>query len=342
MKATVKITISHKGGIGKSTDNEVDFWTAVKELSYYKTDFIDTYERVLRDKLNYKLKEAIIYKTQNEFNNASRGSEYFIYENLIENYYEERQTKIKNLRNNKQSDNEPENNLRDSIEIAEKLVDLTKKRDAFLSSNFFIGDLYKKMRLAQQLEFSVNNIRYGSLLFDLSIEPAQKALEFFDNNFDYMQVFLEGYIASTFSEIFNIDTINFETNVNAQATGLFPAITTTQSTTAANKTTNTMDKAKWTWALVNGSFIIPLAIAVYLVFSYQSKLEKIQELQDKRTNMILASQDQLIKQFSEQLKRSDLIVERIVDDFFKPKASPLSKPNPRPKPKPKSGNKKAR
>lgn len=181
-------------------------------------------------------------------------------------------------------------------------------RKTLITSNEKYRQLLEKRVLAAQFVFSVSNFKYASLGFDLNIEPAQKVIDFFDNNFEYLQVFFNGYVADTFNEQFksnNSVVINYSVSFdnNSQTTTIQTMNNQVNSVDTENKGTSKLDKAKWYWSVANGSLLFPVLISIYLIYNYSDKLNKADEIQNQKLNTIFERQDKLINHYQEEVKR---------------------------------------
>ena len=196
------------------------------------------------------------------------------------------------------------------------------KKTLFADNNKY-KELIEKRILASQFVFSISNIKYASLGFELNIEPAQKVIDFFDNNFEYLQVFFSSYVADTFNEKFNTDGV-VEINYSVTLDNDFKPTSTSNkilpnnsSKPESEKGTSKLDKAKWYWSVVNGSLIFPVIISIYLIYSYSDKLNKLQEIQNQKLNSVFESQDKLINHYQEEIKRLEQLELKLINSVSK-------------------------
>jgi len=192
--------------------------------------------------------------------------------------------------------------------IATAIKENAELRETLFSNNDEYRQLLEKRILASQFVFSVSNFKYASLAFDLNIEPAQKVIDFFDNNFEYMQVFLSVYIGDIFNEKFNDNNsrvINYTVSRdnNSQTRIIQSMSNPVNSNDADEKGKSKLDKAKWYWSVANGSLLFPVLISIYLIYNYSDKLDKVTEIQNQKLNTIFERQDHLINHYQDEVKR---------------------------------------
>lgn len=317
MKASIKISLTQNQENSNSESPKFKFWQPIIEAfgdTYKRDDYntADKCENFIRQRFAIKLKENILQDIDRQL----RGYEQNIFERDYYRLFDE-------LRFGR-----PSEKTEQQIEYIRALTTLIEKnselRKALYSENPDFQKLVSKRLIASQFSFAVKDVRYASLEFDLILQPAQKVIDFCDNNFEYLQVFLGGFIAETFREEFSDynNRIPFDTSVFIDKSVYQNTITSTPTVTNANPSnqsnpgTSKLDKAKWYWTLANGSLLIPVLISIFLLYNYQSKLEAIQTASDKKVDNILQNQDKLIKQYQDASKRTEQLEIKIIDSFI--------------------------
>jgi hypothetical protein len=185
--------------------------------------------------------------------------------------------------------------------LSDEFGKAAEQKQAQLKDNDKYQQLLNKRILASHFVFNVSNFRYASLGFDLILEPTEKFVDFFDNNFEYMQVFFNGYIADIFNDEFNDDNsliINYSVSIDEN----FITPKTMMINNKDNKN-NKLNKAQWYWSLLNGSLLLPLLISTYLIYDYSNRLNKIEEIKSQRLNMVFEQNNKLIDYYQEEVKR---------------------------------------
>lgn len=318
MKASIKIFLTQNQENNNYENPKLKFWQPIIEAfgdSYKKTDYgnADKCENYIRQKFASKLKENIL----RDLDNQLRAYEH----NIIDGDYFRLFEDLRLFRKSERPDEQSEY-IRALTTLIEKNGELRK---SLYSENIEYQRLVSKRLIASQFAFAIKDVKYASLEFDLVLQPAQKVIDFCDNNFEYMQVFLGGFVAEIFREefIFYDNSIQFDSSVFIDKTAyqnLTPSpITSNQNSNPGSQPKSDMsklDKAKWYWTLANGSLLIPVLISIFLLYSYQSKLETIQSVSDKKVEGILQNQDKLIKQYQDASKRTEQIEIKLIDSFI--------------------------
>lgn len=181
--------------------------------------------------------------------------------------------------------------------------------------------LVEKRTLAQQVLFTIDNISYGSLGYNVSFAPVEKVATVFDSNFDVFKAFLDAYIPDSFKDsigyyngedlAFQIDASPALSNSFQNLSYKFPQI----ETQVGNPMTNghsKMDKAKWYWSVANASLVVPVILSlVVLYFAFQMFTE-VNRQQAEALKPVLDSQTQLIKHYQDLTKSYDLIQQALL------------------------------
>ncbi len=183
-----------------------------------------------------------------------------------------------------------------------------------LKNNFFKDNkeyqaLLNKIILATQIDFQIDNISYSSIGFDLSIEPFEKAIDLFDNNFEYFRIFLDQYIPKSFLSSLSVYDDRLPLGVSINSTSEFKndfektkdsenQSTEEQSATKDNTTTK-WDKAKWLWSLTNGSLVVPVILALVILFVTFNKIESIFKIRQDNYKEIQIENEKILKNYQE-------------------------------------------
>lgn len=313
MKASIKIFLTQNQENSNLDNPKLRFWQPVIDAfgDYNRDNYntADKCENFIRQRFAAKLKENIL----EDLDRQLRGYEQNIFER---DYYRF----LEDFRFGRRSE-KPEQ----EIEYIRALTALIEKnselRKTLYSENPDYQKLVSKRLIASQFSFAVKDVRYASLEFDLILQPAQKVIDFCDNNFEYLKVFLGGFIAETFREEFSDynDRVPFDTSVFIDKSvyqNAVPTMTNANPSNQPNSGTSKLDKAKWYWTLANGSLLIPVLISIFLLYTYQSKLDNIQSASDKKVDNILQNQDKLIKQYQDASKRTEQLEIKIIDSFL--------------------------
>lgn len=193
----------------------------------------------------------------------------------------------------------------------------------------------KKIELLSQVFFQVRIQGYTSLNFSLEMTSISKIAELFNNNFDLFRMFLDAYIPRSFeNSVNNFDTegkFDFEIkNIPTELINAFnqsaplnntPTAALIPSNSAIQpKNSNNSDKSQWIWAIVNGSLLVPLFLAlVIFYFAFVNLANERKEFQEL--------QKEMMNQSNERLKSYQKIEEQILNKFSQDLNKTLTNPN---------------
>ena len=210
-------------------------------------------------------------------------------------------------------------------DIITGISNLQELKNEYFKNNIEYQRLLNKNLLATQIDFSIQNISYSSLGFDLSLEPIDKLVQLFDNNFELFRIFLDTYIAEDFlASLSYYSDDNFPLSVFLDYPQSFKEefntkVFNTKSPDAYNSTNEQIktkrDKAKWAWSLANGSLFIPVILSLVILYIAISKIDKLNEIHQDNFNRIQTENDKLIDNYHRlielQIKTyNDLIIKR--------------------------------
>jgi hypothetical protein len=147
---------------------------------------------------------------------------------------------------------------------------------------------------------------YGSLDFSVEIAGIDRLIKLFDNNFDLFRMFLDAYIPIAFQD--TIDDWNpklsFEITALEQIREMFTLIAPQQQNaiiTENKREQNRDDRVKWFWTVANTSLILPVILALGVLYV------QFKALSEERA--------QLIHKISEITKKEEMH-EKLQSDRF--------------------------
>lgn len=169
----------------------------------------------------------------------------------------------------------------------------------------------ERIAAAAGVFFSTRIAGYSSLSFEMSTGSLEQLAIAFENNFDSFRVFLEAFVPVAFGDVFSTefaDGLEFAVAVPSSWEQAFePAVheptneqraelatigqaapTPAQSTARA--------RAEWLWRLANGSLLIPVLIAIVVMFYGIQLLSEIRASQSGALQPILQHQLELLKE----------------------------------------------
>ncbi len=198
------------------------------------------------------------------------------------------------------------------IQILHRIRIEQASRSVSVSDNAEISKLIRKRIAASSLTFDIKNIRYGSLEFDLLAKPASSLLEICENNYELLEIFLSQFIFEAFKDEFvdYSNPIQLETKVEVTTKSIMGSLPSQISgLTTQNVNTQSMNTksklAQMIWVLSNTSLIVPFALSILIVMYYQYKIEKMQEIHDKRLELIFNRHDRLFNHYQDAITTND-------------------------------------
>ena len=185
------------------------------------------------------------------------------------------------------------------------LARLAEARHRAVESVPELATLQGKLAAAATVTFSVTNVRYGSLTFDLSLGSLGKIVTVFDNDFDSFRVFLEAFVPISFAESTDhgfAQSLDFEI---VPAPGLEQQFATSEAATSPEKASAaggpipvqaSRERAEWLWRLANGSLLVPLLISILIMWYGLKELGQISDRQMQYLQPILQHQLELLRE----------------------------------------------
>ena len=268
----IKIRIIPTDYSDKPLNSKKSFWSYVSHKTEKESNFPEKLEYTFKKKFARELKQKLKNKFQKELRDFENNYNINIHSPYLEEYFHYLFRK---------GDIEEKYHFDDFVNGIAKLQEL---KNNYFKDNTEYQKLLNKNILATQIDFGVNNISYSSLGFDLNIEPFEKAIELFDNNFELFRIFLDQYIPETFlsSLSINNDNLPITTSIDFPQTfkDEFERPLSNEKTPDFNqkdkqKITNKWDKAKWIWSLTNGSLVVPVILALLILYITFNKIESV-------------------------------------------------------------------
>lgn len=197
-------------------------------------------------------------------------------------------------------------------------------------SNPRLNYVENKLELLSQIFFQVRIQGYSSLNFSLEMSSLSKVVELFNNNFDLFRMFLDAYIPRSFeSSVEKFETtgkLDFE--IKNIPTELITAFNQDVSKNESNtnvpivqqKGSSNNDKSQWIWAIVNGSLLVPLFLALIIFyFAFVNLANERKEFQEL--------QKEMMNQSNERLKSYQKIEEQILNKLSQDLNKTVTNPN---------------
>jgi hypothetical protein len=169
----------------------------------------------------------------------------------------------------------------------------------------------ERVAAASSVNFSVRLAGYSSLSLDLSVGSLKSAAEAFENDFESFRVFLEAFIPQAFGRIFwdeDANRLDFTVQVPAayeqafvasppqQPSATQPPAAALQPAAATPPVTPARERAEWLWRLANGSLLVPLLLALVVMYYGLAMLKDLRGSQNEALKPILEHQLKLLEE----------------------------------------------
>ncbi|MCX7291558.1 hypothetical protein [Janthinobacterium sp.] len=180
----------------------------------------------------------------------------------------------------------------------------------------------ERIRVATSTIFAIRIAPYSSLNFDLFITPIKNIVEAFDNNFDTFRVFLDVFVPQAFSQAFgdaSASVLDFSVHIPAEFERAFASIPegpqdNTSRSGASNMTAaageriySGRERAEWLWRLANGSLLVPLLLALCVMYYGVAMLKEFTSKQNEALMPMLAHQLKLLEEDRIRLSKEQTI-----------------------------------
>jgi len=292
----LKIRIYPSEYLDRPLDSRASFWSYISKRTKNEDNNGERLEYVFRNKFARELKQDLKNKFQTELRDFERNYDIDVRSSYLDEFYH---------RIFRSKERDEKFYFDDFINGIAKLQEL---KNNYFKNNKEYQRLLNKNILATQIDFGIENISYSSLGFDLSIEPFEKAIQVFDNNFELFRVFLDQYIPDSFLSSLSIDNDNLPISVRIDYPNSFvnefekPLRKKRFFHSNENndpETTSKWDKAKWIWSLANGSLVVPVILALVILFVTFNKMESIFKIRQENYQEIRIENDKVLKNYQE-------------------------------------------
>lgn len=183
---------------------------------------------------------------------------------------------------------------------------LLEQRQQVLRESPGLRSVQERMAAAAGVSFSTRIAGYSSLNLDLLVGSIKQVARAFDDDFDSLRVFLEMFVPEAYARVFDVDhadsldfAITIPTTVEhafrSAAQGPVPqgaAVPLGAGGTAVAQ----RDRAEWLWRLANGSLLVPVLLALVVLYQGMKMLEDIRGSQHEMLMPILEHQLKLLQE----------------------------------------------
>ena len=199
----------------------------------------------------------------------------------------------------------------DQTQALETFTRLIEQRQQIIRDSPALRRAQERVASASAVNFSVRLAGYSSLNLELSIGSLQSLADAFDNDFESFRVFLDAFVPKAFERVFlqeDADRLDFTAQVPTAYEQAFVAkraqpnsapqspVATSLPAAATPPTTPARERAEWLWRLANGSLLVPLVLALLVMYYGMAMLKDIRGSQNAALKPILEHQLKLLEE----------------------------------------------
>jgi hypothetical protein len=200
-------------------------------------------------------------------------------------------------------------------QFVEAFSRLLEQRQQVLRESPSLRGVQERLAAAAGITFSTRIAGYSSLNLDLWPGSFKQLAKAFENDFDSFRVFLEAFVPAAFAGVFaqdNADKLNFAVTIPASAEQVFraatidtplPQMAQAAPPGVAGSPGTARERAEWLWRLANGSLIIPVLLALLVLYQGMKMLSDIRATQYEALKPILEHQLKLLEEDRHRLLR---------------------------------------
>jgi hypothetical protein len=168
-------------------------------------------------------------------------------------------------------------------------------------------DLVKLNQQLRAILFKASIRSYSSLNFDVEIAGVQALAEIFGADLQLFQMFLEAYVPLAFQSAMHDWDFDCTSAVTlpastAQAFKLADKNASTAGQAEAASSSGPRGRAAWIWILSNTSLVVPVALALLVLYVQMKSLEEQRTALNQRISELQKREEAAQRTFAEQHK----------------------------------------
>ena len=284
----IRITVRESGStLGNARE---DFWNGIRE-EYESERTIASLEAKLRREFGTDLRRIMLREFAEPFRAIDSNVFGFDREILRD------RMQFKMERNNDQFD--------------ETIFRLLEQKQQLLRESPSLRNATERLVAAAGITFSARIAGYSSLVLDLFAEPFKLVASAFENDFDSFRVFLEVFAPVAFADVFTVSTANkldFEVHIPISTEKAFrkvaieaPDSQVVQASPQTGVGSRGRERAEWIWKVANGSLLIPVLLALLVVYYGLQTLNDMSTAQYEAVKPTLEHQLKLLEEDRKRL-----------------------------------------
>jgi hypothetical protein len=206
----------------------------------------------------------------------------------------------------------------DRGQVLDAFARMLEQRQQFFRDSPGLVRVQERVAAASSVVFTVRIAGYSSLSLDLSVGSLKSVAAAFDNDFDSFRVFLDAFVPQAFGSVFTnegADRIESVIQIPAGYSEAFgdaigpiigaipPAAPSLLSQPVGDPKATPRERAEWLWRLANGSLLVPLLLALLVLYLGMTMLKDIQTSQHEAMKPVLEHQLKLLEEDRRRLFR---------------------------------------
>ena len=220
------------------------------------------------------------------------------------------------------------------FQFAEAYSKYLDYRLELLRANPAIHEAQARIADVTGLMFAARIRGYSSLELGLSVGSIEKAAKVFNDNFESFRVFFEAFVPLAFGAVFTegfADQLKFDIDLPSSLQNAFETASekrkientgaaVVQSELAPNQSMpgSTRERAEWLWKLANGSLVVPLILALIVMYFGLKQVSEIRANEHEALEPILQHQLEVMREdrlrFEEDRQRFAVIFQNQAND----------------------------
>lgn len=203
----------------------------------------------------------------------------------------------------------------DAYPFMEAVSRLSEQRQQAIRESPELRDAQERLAAAATVMFATRIGPYTSLNLDLSVSSIPQLAKAFGGEFESFRVFLDAFVPVVFVPLFSQDaTDRLEYSVripdtvkqhfrSGTAASAMPAAQSASVPQPAVSNPGARERAEWLWRLANGSLIVPVLLALFVMYQGLKMLSDIRGTQYEAMRPILEHQLKLLEEDRQRLLR---------------------------------------
>lgn len=193
-------------------------------------------------------------------------------------------------------------------QFAEAFSRLLEQRQQLLRESESLRRVQERLTAAAGVTFATKIAGYSSLNLDLSVGSFSQVAKAFESDFESFRIFLEAFAPAAFAGVFTQDAADrlvFTVDLPASVERAFHAGCAEASAPVeqplpakpeAARASTSRERAEWLWRLANGSLLVPVLLALFVMWQGMKLLSEAQSAQFEALKPLLEHHLKLLEE----------------------------------------------